>query len=98
MLVSIAALQKIISFVQHIKIARSTSIRCLGQENPCEGISLGSCFVEEDSILNTYTATPDRCSELCEMNNNCDFWRARWDGTLCHLLISDYQHVRTFYS
>ena len=27
------------------------------------------------------------------MNNNCEFWRAQWDGTLCHLLSSDYQHV-----
>ena len=102
-----------------------SSFRCLGQEDPCEGISLGACFVEPGSILKTYTATPDRCShlktfskssenffeiilktftkpienlstrcsKLCEMNNNCEFWRAQWDGTLCHLLSSDYQHV-----
>ena len=69
------------------------SSRCLGQENPCEGISLGSCLVEEESILNTYSARPDKCSKLCDMNNNCEFWKARWDGTLCHLLISDYRHV-----
>ena len=101
------------------------SYRCLGQDDPCEGISLGACFVEPGSILKTYTATPDRCShlkifskscenffeiilktftkpienlstrcsKLCEMNNNCEFWRAQWDGTLCHLLSSDYQHV-----
>ena len=40
------------------------SFRCLGQEDPCEGISLGACFVEPGSILKTYTATPDRCSHL----------------------------------
>ena len=72
------------------------STRCLGQENPCEGISLGSCLVEEESILNTYSARPDKCSKLCDMNNNCEFWKARWDGTLCHLLISDYRHVSNF--
>merc|ERR1712004_255304 len=66
--------------------------RCLGQQNPCEGISLGSCDVEPDSIIKTYTATPDRCSKLCEMNDNCEYWRAQWDGQLCHLLSSDYQH------
>ena len=99
-------------------------IRCLGQGNPCEGISLGSCDVEPDSIIKTYTATPDRwvklwkigkikaetsssrylslqyaclgrCSKLCEMNDNCEYWRAQWDGQLCHLLSSDYQHVST---
>ena len=86
----------------------------MGQEDPCEGISLGACFVEPGSILKTYTATPDRCSELktcwktltitparcsklCEMNNNCAFWRAQWDGTLCYLLSSDYQHVSAKY-
>merc|ERR1712062_320559 len=67
--------------------------KCLGQGNPCEGISLGSCDVEPDSIIKTYTATPDRCSKLCEMNDNCEYWRAQWDGQLCHLLSSDYQHV-----
>merc|ERR1711953_327101 len=66
--------------------------RCLGQQNPCEGISLGSCDVEPDSIIKTYTATPDRCSKLSEMNDNCEYWRAQWDGQLCHLLSSDYQH------
>ena len=35
-------------------------VRCLGQQNPCEGISLGSCDIEPDSIIKTYTATPDR--------------------------------------
>ena len=69
--------------------------RCLGQENPCEGISLGSCIVEEESILNTYSAPPDKCSMLCEINKSCMFWRSRWDGTLCYLLTSDYQHVST---
>ena len=68
-------------------------IRCLGQENPCKNISLGSCKVEEDTILNTYSADPDKCTKLCEINDNCEFWRARWDGTLCYLLTSDYQHV-----
>ena len=29
------------------------------------------------------------------MNDNCKFWRAQWDGELCHLLSSDYQHVST---
>ena len=71
------------------------SLSCLGQENPCEGISLGSCYVEEESILNTFSAPPDKCSNLCEINNNCRFWRARWDGSLCYLLTSDYQHVST---
>merc|ERR1711973_553871 len=66
--------------------------KCLGQGNPCEGISLGSCDVEPDSIIKTYTATPDRCSMLREMNDNCEYWRAQWDGQLCHLLTSDYQH------
>ena len=61
--------------------------RCLGQTNPCEGISLGSCFVEEDSILDTYSAPPDKCSKLCELNDNCEFWRARWDGTLQVLVV-----------
>ena len=27
------------------------------------------------------------------MNDNCEYWRAQWDGQLCHLLSSDYQHV-----
>jgi len=65
--------------------------RCLGQENPCEDISLGSCIVEEESILNTYSAPPDKCSKLCDVNPTCMFWRSRWDGTLCYLLTSDYQ-------
>merc|ERR1711934_884288 len=65
--------------------------RCLGQENPCEGISLGSCIVEEESILNTYSASPDKCSKLCDVNPTCMFWRSRWDGTLCYLLTNDYQ-------
>ena len=29
------------------------------------------------------------------MNDNCEYWRAQWDGQLCHLLSSDYQHVST---
>ena len=70
-------------------------IRCSSQENPCKGISLGSCIVEEESIINTFSAPPDKCSKLCEINNNCRFWRARWDGSLCYLLTSDYQHVST---
>ena len=47
-------------------------------ENPCDGISLGSCFVEAESILKTSSACPDRCSKLCEMKTNCEFWRALW--------------------
>ena len=68
------------------------SIRC--SESPCVGISLGSCIVEEGSILNTFiSAPPEKCSKLCELNDKCDFWRASWDGALCYLLTSDYQHV-----
>ena len=51
----------------------------------------------ENNPLKTFTKPIEnlstRCSKLCEMNNNCEFWRAQWDGTLCHLLSSDYQHV-----
>ena len=38
------------------------NIRCMGQENPCEGITLGACLVEPDSFMKNYTVTPDRCS------------------------------------
>ena len=68
-------------------------IRCMGQENPCEDISLGSCLVEPGSIINTLSFPPDKCAKFCQLDNNCEFWRARWDGTQCHLLSSDYQHV-----
>ena len=70
----------------------------MGQENPCEGISLGSCLVEPGSIINTLSFPPDKCAKFCQLDNNCEFWRARWDGTQCHLLSSDYQHVSTYYS
>jgi len=53
---------------------------------------LGSCDVMEDVILNTFSAAPDKCSKLCKINDNCDFWKARWDGTQCYLLTSNYQH------
>jgi len=66
--------------------------RCMGQENPCEGISLGACEVEPGSILANYSVTPDMCSMLCKMDNNCEFWIAQWDGTFCQHLSTGYQH------
>ena len=60
----------------------------MGQESPCEDISLGSCLVEPGSIINTLSFPPDKCARFCQLDNNCEFWRARWDGTQCHLLSS----------
>ena len=68
-------------------------LRCLGQEKPFKGIRLGSCLMEEKSIINTLAADPDRCSKLCQVTDDCKFWKARWDGSLCYLLTRDYQHV-----
>ena len=79
--------------VQLIVIMKPSLFRCFGQENPCEGISLGSCLVEPGSIINTLSFPPDKCAKFCQLDNNCEFWRARWDGTECHLLRSDYQLV-----
>jgi len=76
----------------HIFFLLPLVARCLGQENPCEGISLGSCFVEPGSIINELSFPPEKCAKFCQLDNNCEFWRAREDGTLCHLLSSDYQH------
>jgi len=76
----------------HILLLLPLMSRCMGQENPCEGISLGSCLVEPGSIINTLSFPPDKCAKFCQLDNNCEFWRARWDGTQCHLLSSDYQH------
>ena len=53
-----------ISIFVHPWLSFYGSYRCLGQDDPCEGISLGACFVEPGSILKTYTATPERCSHL----------------------------------
>ena len=36
---------------------------------------------------------PATCDTLCEVDDNCEFWKARIDGTLCQLLLTDYQHV-----
>ena len=69
---------------------------CLGHGDPCENISLGSCNVSEDIIVSTFTADPEKCSKLCEIEHSCVFWRARWDGTLCYLLSKDYQYVSIY--
>merc|ERR1712004_27318 len=90
--IDVASIRKYHTMVFSLMLLLAIISKCLGQGNPCEGISLGSCDVEPDSIIKTYTATPDRCSKLCEMNDNCEYWRAQWDGQLCHLLSSDYQH------
>ena len=66
---------------------------CLGQGDPCENISLGSCSVNEDIIVSEFPADPEKCSKLCEIEHSCVFWRARWDGTLCYLLSNEYQYV-----
>merc|ERR1711913_36385 len=67
--------------------------RCMGQENPCDGISLGACLVEPESLMKNYTVTPDRCSALCEKYNNCEYWIAQWDGSQCQLLTTDYPMI-----
>ena len=67
--------------------------RCFGQESSCENISLGSCLVEQASIIKTLPVPPTTCDTLCEVDDNCEFWKARNDGTLCQLLKTDYQHV-----
>merc|ERR1711973_489472 len=90
--IDVASIRKYHTMAFNLILLLAIISKCLGQGNPCEGISLGSCDVEPDSIIKTYTATPDRCSKLCEMNDNCEYWRAQWDGQLCHLLSSDYQH------
>ena len=47
----------------------------------------------EDNILDIFSADPEKCFRLCEINQRCGFWRARWDGSQCFLFIGDYQHV-----
>ena len=49
--------------------------------------------MEQASIIKTLPVPPTTCDTLCEVDDNCEFWKARNDGTLCQLLKTDYQHV-----
>ena len=49
--------------------------------------------MEQASIIKTLPVPPATCDTLCEVDDNCEFWKARNDGTLCQLLLTDYQHV-----
>ena len=71
-------------------------LRCMDQEeNPFQGIRLGSCHMDEKTIINTFAVDPDKCSKLCKVTDDCEFWKARWDGSLCYLLTRDYRQVST---
>jgi len=76
----------------HMLVLFPLLARCFGQESSCENISLGSCLVEQNSIIKTLPVPPATCDTLCEVDDNCEFWKARIDGTLCQLLLTDYQH------
>ena len=65
------------------------------EENPFQGIWLGSCHMDEKTIINTFAVDPDKCSKLCKVTDDCEFWKARWDGSLCYLLTRDYRQVST---
>ena len=49
--------------------------------------------MEQNSIIKTLPVPPATCDTLCEVDDNCEFWKARIDGTLCQLLLTDYQHM-----
>ena len=65
------------------------------EENPFQGIRLGSCHMDEKTFINTFAVDPNKCSKLCEVTDDCEFWKARWDGSLCYLLTRDYRQVST---
>ena len=66
-------------------------------ENPCKDITVGSCTLGEDVIVEGHPYSLDLCHQLCLLNDQCQFWRHDKSeaGTSeeCLFLSTDYHQV-----
>ena len=67
--------------------------RCLAEDNPCEEMTVGNCELGGDNVIATYESAPGKCAKQCQLSDNCEFWRAKWDGTECLLIKTDFHQV-----
>jgi len=62
--------------------------------NPCEGMSVGDCDVDESQIVARHPYTKDLCHKLCKLDDQCQFWRhdSSNEGKVdaCFFLATDY--------
>ena len=66
----------------------------LTQGNPCAGVTLGDCTLGEDNIIKNYTIAAQGCQKICDFDDLCFFWRARYDGSQCLLLKTAHHKVK----
>ena len=66
-------------------------------ENPCKNITLGSCTLGEDVIVESHPYSLDLCHHLCLLNPKCQFWRhdlsEEGSSDECLFLSTDYHQV-----
>ena len=66
-------------------------------ENPCKNITVGSCTLGEDVVVEGHPYSLDLCHLLCSLNDKCQFWRhdlsEEGSSDECLFLSTDYHQV-----
>ena len=67
-------------------------------EDSCQEITLSSCRVEEDNIVDENNFPAEICEKSCKLSDNCHYWRALQNATMelpqCLHLRTNYHKVR----
>merc|ERR1719495_2503424 len=62
--------------------------------NPCEGMSVGDCDMDETQIVARHPYNQELCHKLCKLDDQCQFWRHdnsnEGNVDACFFLATDY--------
>ena len=66
--------------------------------NPCQGMSIGDCDMDESQIVGRHPFNKELCHKLCKLDDKCLFWRhnSGMAGSVneCLFLSTDYHQVK----